>query len=62
MFLKRFSTLAVQVSLACYRSGIGVFGAPSVQQPTISLDYGTFQGTITGNLSLFLGIPFAQAP
>ncbi|PAV16481.1 sterol esterase from carbohydrate esterase family CE10 [Pyrrhoderma noxium] len=62
MFLKRFSTLAVQVSLVCYCSGIEAFGASRTQQPTISLDYGSFQGTITGNLSLFLGIPFAQAP
>ena len=30
--------------------------------PTITLDYGTFQGTSTGNLTLFLGMPFARAP
>ncbi|KAJ7166862.1 Alpha/Beta hydrolase protein [Mycena filopes] len=28
--------------------------------PTISLNYGVFQGAVDGNLSTFLGVPFAQ--
>ncbi|KAJ6451390.1 sterol esterase [Mycena vitilis] len=28
--------------------------------PTVALDYGVFQGAINGNLSTFLGVPFAQ--
>jgi hypothetical protein len=28
--------------------------------PTISLSYGTFQGLSDGNLTKFLGVPFAQ--
>ncbi|KAJ7719224.1 sterol esterase [Mycena maculata] len=29
--------------------------------PSVSLPYGTFQGSTTGNLTEFLGVPFAQA-
>ncbi|KAF8152094.1 carotenoid ester lipase precursor [Mycena galopus ATCC 62051] len=29
--------------------------------PTVSLSYGTFQGFVAGNLTQFLGVPFAQA-
>ncbi|KAJ7034448.1 carotenoid ester lipase precursor [Mycena alexandri] len=32
----------------------------SATSPTVSLDYGVFQGAVDGNLSTFLGVPFAQ--
>ncbi|KAJ7634479.1 carotenoid ester lipase precursor [Roridomyces roridus] len=28
--------------------------------PTVSLDYGIFQGSSSGNISMFLGVPFSQ--
>ena len=34
----------------------------AVAAPTVTLDNGTFTGTASGNISQFLGIPFAQAP
>jgi hypothetical protein len=37
----------------------GVFAAPS--GPTVSIPYGTFQGTTRENVTMFLGVPFAQA-
>ncbi len=30
--------------------------------PTANLSYGTFQGYYSGNLSVFLGVPFASPP
>ncbi|KAK7031810.1 carboxylic ester hydrolase [Favolaschia claudopus] len=36
-----------------------VAGAPTA--PTVSLPYGTFEGFNSGNLTQFLGLPFAQA-
>ncbi|KAJ7729914.1 Alpha/Beta hydrolase protein [Mycena metata] len=32
----------------------------SATSPTISLSYGTFRGAVDGNLSTFLGVPFAK--
>jgi hypothetical protein len=33
----------------------------AAQSPIVSLDYGTFLGVKDGNLTKFLGVPFAQA-
>ncbi|KAJ7785270.1 carotenoid ester lipase precursor [Mycena maculata] len=37
------------------------FALASDAVPTVSLPYGTFQGFSDGNLTMFLGVPFAQA-
>ncbi len=34
----------------------------AVAEPTVTLDNGTFTGTASGNVSQFLGIPYAQPP
>ncbi|PCH39075.1 sterol esterase [Wolfiporia cocos MD-104 SS10] len=34
----------------------------SAVSPVVTLPYGSFQGSTTGNISSFLGMPFAQAP
>ncbi len=34
----------------------------AIAAPTVTLDNGTFTGTTSGNVSQFLGIPFAQPP
>ena len=57
----RVSMLSVQLLLV-YLCSTLVSGAPSNQCPIVNLDYGSFRGNTTGNLTLFLGIPFAQAP
>ncbi|KAJ7238856.1 carotenoid ester lipase precursor [Mycena haematopus] len=37
-----------------------LFFVVTANNPRVSLDYGTFQGAIDGNLTKFLGIPFAR--
>ena len=61
MTIQRASTFVLKLLLV-YCSSTLVSGAPTAQLPTVSLDYGTFQGATTGDLDLFLGIPFARAP
>ena len=34
----------------------------AVAEPTVTLDNGTFTGTASGNVSRFLGVPYAQPP
>ncbi|PAV18601.1 sterol esterase from carbohydrate esterase family CE10 [Pyrrhoderma noxium] len=55
------SPRVVQFLLASCLSNVVLAGSTS-GAPTLTLDYGTFQGTSTGNLTLFLGMPFARAP
>ena len=61
MTIQRASTFVLKLLLV-YCSSTLVSGAPTAQLLTVSLDYGTFQGATTGDLDLFLGIPFARAP
>jgi carboxylesterase type B len=37
-----------------------IFALVTAGGPLVSLDYGTFQGAADGNLTKFLGIPFAR--
>ena len=55
------SPQVVQFLLVSFLSNI-VLADSTSGAPTTILDYGTFQGTSTGNLTLFLGMPFARAP
>ena len=41
---------------------IGLLLGVQAQSPTVKLDNGTFLGTSSGDVSKFLGIPFAQPP
>ncbi|KAJ7167897.1 sterol esterase [Mycena filopes] len=49
--------LTFQVFFFCSQGLAAVLGAP-----TVSLHYGTFRGFNEGNLTKFLGVPFATAP
>ncbi|KAJ7149883.1 carotenoid ester lipase precursor [Mycena crocata] len=46
------------LSIAIFSYGIGAIALP---EPIVSLQYGVFRGINDGNLSTFLGIPFAQS-
>ncbi|PAV18605.1 sterol esterase from carbohydrate esterase family CE10 [Pyrrhoderma noxium] len=48
------------LSALCFSSLIS--GTLASEAPTVTLDYGTFQGNVTGNLTYYLGMPYAQAP
>lgn len=41
---------------------IVVFSATATSPPIVELSYGSFRGNTTGNITSFLGVPFAQAP
>ncbi|CCM05063.1 uncharacterized protein FIBRA_07269 [Fibroporia radiculosa] len=48
-----FSVLAARLAL----------GAPATEgKPVVDLSYGSFQGTVTGNTTMFLGMPYASPP
>lgn len=36
--------------------------AHALEQPSVTLDNAVFTGTINGNVSKFLGIPYAKPP
>lgn len=36
--------------------------AHALEQPSVTLDNGVLTGTINGNVSKFLGIPYAKPP
>jgi hypothetical protein len=47
-------TLRFFISLTSYLSVVAAYG------PLVSLHYGTFEGATDGNLTKFLGVPFAR--
>ncbi|KAJ7865544.1 Alpha/Beta hydrolase protein [Mycena leptocephala] len=53
MLLPLLQVLALSTFVLLFRGASGA--------PTVSLPYGSFQGTTSGNVSMFLGVPFAQA-
>ncbi|KAI0056007.1 carotenoid ester lipase precursor [Artomyces pyxidatus] len=55
-----FGIVAVAVTCLCHVQAS--FGSPTVKAPTVQLDRGTFTGVNTGNVSRFLGIPYAKPP
>ncbi|KAF8987707.1 carotenoid ester lipase precursor [Cyathus striatus] len=50
------------VSLLLPLPPLQVNAAPASQGQVVTLDYGSFQGTVDGNLTKFLGVPFAAPP
>jgi len=57
--------LSIHVLLAAFLQG-GVHAAMAVTRraggPVVSLKYATFEGTSTGGVDRFLGIPYARPP
>ncbi|KAI0060995.1 carotenoid ester lipase precursor [Artomyces pyxidatus] len=49
-------------ALTCLCHVQASLGAPTISAPTVQLDHATFTGFTTGNVSRFLGIPYAQPP
>lgn len=63
-----FSSLFVQLAISFIQvsGAFAALGRPlnaiKTNDNIISLSYGTFQGATVGNVTQFLGMPFAQPP
>ncbi|KAI0056029.1 carotenoid ester lipase precursor [Artomyces pyxidatus] len=55
-----FGIVAAAVTCLCHVQAS--FGSPTIKAPTVQLDRATFTGVNSGNVSQFLGIPYAQPP
>ncbi|KAJ7132220.1 Alpha/Beta hydrolase protein [Mycena epipterygia] len=54
------SAISLLVSFSLALLGGNLFNPPA--ETVVKLSYGPFQGTVVGNVTQFLGIPFAQPP
>ena len=54
--------LVVALSVEFGVAGVASHNLSSSSRPTVRLDHGTFLGNGSGNVSHFLGIPYALSP